>query len=69
MKQTKVIVISGYCSRKEVASILKISERALFKLLTSDALKDKVPKRERLSPAHQQLIFERAGIPYVFQCE
>lgn len=66
MKPEKIIVITGYRTRKEIAGILGISERSLYNLLTSESFKDKIPKNGRLSPAHQQIIFEYTGIPYEF---
>ena len=66
MQEPPIVVINGYRTRKELAQILGITTRTLYNMLTSEAFKDKIPKRGRLSPAHQQLIFDYAGIPYIF---
>ncbi len=60
------IRISGFRTRKEVAAIVKLTERSLYNLLSSEKFKDKIPKGEQLSPARQVLIFEHYGIPYKF---
>ncbi len=66
MLPKQLVVIKGYCTRKDLAQILGITARMLYNLLTSEVFKDVIPKRGRISPAHQQLIFEHVGIPYVF---
>jgi len=60
----KKITITGFRTRKEVAEILGISIRSLYNLLTSESLKDKIPKRGLLSPEHQKIIFDHCGISY-----
>jgi len=60
------VIIAGFRTRKEVAAIIGLSERSLYNLLSSEKFKDKIPKGEQLSPAHQVLIFEHCGIPYTF---
>ncbi|HMN90875.1 MAG TPA: hypothetical protein PKE68_12700 [Saprospiraceae bacterium] len=66
MPPKQLVVIKGYRTRKDLAQILGITERTLYNLLTSEVFKDVIPKRGRISPAYQQLIFEHVGIPYVF---
>ncbi|MDX1939291.1 MAG: hypothetical protein SFU99_02000 [Saprospiraceae bacterium] len=58
------VTITGYRTRKEIAEILDISQRSLYTLLTSEYFKDKIPKRGRLSPEHQRMIFDYCGILY-----
>lgn len=61
---TQKIIISGFRTRKEIADILSISLRSLYNLLASEYFKDIIPKRGRLSPAHQRIIFDHCGIFY-----
>lgn len=63
---TQTVTITGFSTRKEVAAIIQLSERSLYNLLSSEKFKDLIPKGDRLSPAHQQLIFEHCGIPCAF---
>jgi hypothetical protein len=67
METKQFIVINGYRTRQEVATLLGISPRALYNILTGDALADKIPKRGRLAPAHQQLLYDHIGVPYTFE--
>ena len=60
------VSITGFRTRKEVAAIVKLSDKSLYNLLSSEKFKDNIPKGEQLSPAHQVLIFEHYGIPYTF---
>jgi len=60
----KKVTITGFRTRKEVAEILDISIRSLHNVLNSEYFKDKIPKRERLSPVHQRIIFDYFGILY-----
>ncbi|HMO41590.1 MAG TPA: hypothetical protein PKE17_19415 [Saprospiraceae bacterium] len=69
MPPKQLVVIKGYRTRKDLAQILGITERTLYNLLTSEVFKDVIPRRSRISPAHQQLIFEHVGIPYTFDYE
>ncbi|MFN7117962.1 MAG: hypothetical protein ACK4TA_14265 [Saprospiraceae bacterium] len=61
---TQKVTIYGYRTRKEIAEILSISQRSLYNLLASEHFKDKIPKRGRLSPVHQRIIFNYCGILY-----
>jgi len=63
---TQKISIMGFRTRKEVATIVKLSDKSLYNLLSSEKFKDQIPKGEQLSPAHQVLIFEHFGIPNAF---
>lgn len=60
----KKVPLNAYRTRKEIAVILGISLRSLYNLLSSEYFKDKIPKRGRLSPAHQRIIFDYCGILY-----
>ncbi len=61
---TARVTILGYRTRKEIAEILEISDRTLYNLLHSEYLKLKIPKRGRLSPIHQRIIFDFCGLSY-----
>lgn len=58
------VIISGFRSRKEIAEILQVSERTLFKLLNTEYFIGKIPKNKKISPAHQRIIFDYFGITY-----
>lgn len=60
------VMITGFRTRKEMAAIIGLSERSLYNILSSEKFKDKIPKGEQLSPAHQVLIFDHYGIPHKF---
>ena len=51
-------------TRQELASILGISTRKLYSILNAEDLKGRIPKRNRLSPYHQKIVFDKFGIPY-----
>jgi hypothetical protein len=63
---TQKIIISGFRTRKEVRTIVHLSPKGFYNLLTSEPFKEVIPKKQQLSPAHQALIFTHLGIPYEF---
>ena len=60
--KVKEIIIEGFTTRQELAKNLNLSERELYDYLNDPYFEDKIPKRCRLSPAHQKIIYAYAGL-------